>query len=70
MKRSRTWLLIAACVVTFLGIGLWTKGAKKEVKKESLTKVAVSPQVETREEPQQEVTKNVVSRKPVEKPEC
>ena len=66
--RSRTWILLAACVVIFVGIGLWTKGAKKEFKKESLPKVEVSTQVETIEEPQQEVTKKVVSRKPVEKP--
>ncbi len=66
--KSRTWLLLAACVVIFLGIGLWTKGAKKEVQKEALSKVAVTPQVETIEEPQQAVTKEVLPKKRLEKP--
>lgn len=59
--RSRTWLLLAVCVVIFLGIGLWTRGAKKEVKKEVL------PEVETLQEPQQAVTE-VLPKKRLEKP--
>jgi len=66
--RSRTWLLLAACVVTFLGIGLWTKGAKKEVKKDVLPEIQVLPKVETLQEPQQAVTKEVLPKKPLEQP--
>ena len=66
--KSRTWLLVAVCVLTVLGIGLWTRGAKKEVQKEALPKVAVTPQVETIEEPQQAVTTKVLPKEPLEKP--
>lgn len=38
MRSRLIWLVSAVIVVTFLGIGLWTKGAKKEVKKEVLPK--------------------------------
>ena len=68
MMRSRTWLLLAACVLIFLGIGLWTRGAKKEVKEEILPQVQVLPQVETLQEPQQAATKEVLPKKPLEKP--
>lgn len=65
--RSRTWLLLAVCVVIFLGIGLWTRGAKKEVKKEVLPEVQVLPEVETLQEPQQAVTE-VLPKKRLEEP--
>jgi len=64
--RSKIWLLLAACVAIFLGIGLWTKGAKKEVKKEVLPQVEVLPKVDTLQEPQQAVTKEVLPEKPLE----
>ena len=66
--KSRTWLLVAVCVLTVLGIALWTRGPKKEVQKEALPKVAVTPQVKTIEEPQQAVTKKVLPKKPLEEP--
>ena len=64
MMRSRTWLLLAACVVTFLAIGLWSREAKKEVKKDVLPEVQVLPEVETLQEPQQGVIKKVLPKKP------
>ena len=66
--RSRTWLLLAACVVIFLGIGLWTRGAKKEVNKKILPEVEVLPEVDKLQEPQQAVTKKVLPKKPMEEP--
>jgi len=66
--RSRTWLLLAACVVIFLGIGLWTRGAKKEVKKKVLPEVEVIPEVQTLQEPQQAVTKKVLPKKRLKEP--
>ena len=68
MMRSRTWLLLAACVVIFLGIGLWTRGAKKEVKKKVLPEVQVLPEMEKLQEPQQAVTKKVLPKKRLEEP--
>ena len=66
--RSRTWLLLAACVVTFLAIGLWTRKAKKEVKKDVFPEVQVLPEVETLQEPQQGVTKKVLPKKALVEP--
>lgn len=66
--KSRNWLLLGICVVTVLGIGLWTRGTKKEVKKDILPEVKVLPEVEKLQEPQQAVTKKVLPNKPLEEP--
>ncbi len=66
--KSRTWLLLAACVVIFLGIGLWAKGSKKEVKKDILPEVQVLPEVKKLQEPQQAVTKAELPKKQLEEP--
>jgi hypothetical protein len=66
--RSKTWFLLAVCLLAVLGIGLWTRGAKKEVQKEALPEVAVIPQVETIEEPPQAVATEALPREPSKEP--
>ena len=68
MRSRLIWLASAAIIVTFLGIGLWTRGAKKEVKKEVLPEVEVITEVHTLQEPQQAVTKKVLPKKRLEEP--
>lgn len=64
--RSRIWLLLAGCIVTFLAIGLWTRGAKKEGKKDVSKDVLT--EVGTVREPQQAATKKDLPKKPLEEP--
>jgi len=68
MMRSRNWLIVAGCVVILLSLGLWTKGAKRDVQEPALHEQAVLPEVETAQEPQPAVKKEVPPKKPLEKP--
>ena len=71
MRSRLIWLLLAVCVVTFLGIGLWTKGEKKEVKEEALPKMEALPEIETLQEPKQAVKEEILplpQEQPLEEP--